>query len=274
MADKFDFKSLVDHYDKTVVNAVDEKANFADVAAIYELGNLVREIVLVEAPRYEKMRALLDWIVKEAKPLLSHKLVKRLPPEKGLKQLISKAKALKAKVVKEERAYEKSGAAAGLVEVDISFNAVDFSNTPMGSADIELKVDAKPRPIKLTATLSRGAVRFRGIMIEPAGNASATLSLNRKVARKMSANLSYKLSAKEKALLISAMEDKKEKKYRKANGQEAAESAGVSGTIGVDFKVWNGSTELTTTKELRKSSSKEVEYAVTFPTGKLTLTQK
>lgn len=274
MADKFKFKTLTDHYDKTVLKTVDPKSSFGDAKAIFELHNLLQEIVDVKEPRYERMRILLDWFSRASMALLKHKLVKGLPPEKGVKQLISKVKALKVKVVKEEKAYEKSGAAAGLVEVDISFNAVDFSNTPMGGAKLELKVDAHPRPIKLAAKLSGGAIRFRGIMIEPSGNANATLSLNRKVAKKMKANLSYKGLKKGNTLLISATEDKKEGKYTVGSGQEAAESAGATGTVGVDFKVFSGSTELTSSRELKKSKSKAVEFTVSYPTGKLTLTQK
>ena len=274
MADKFKFRTLTDHYDKTVIKKVDPKAPFKDAKAIYELRNLLQELNDVAEPRYERMRIILDWITRASKALLKDKLVARLPPEKGVKQLIAKVRTLKAKVLKEEKAYEKSGAAAGLVEVDISFNAVDFSNTPVGGARLELKVDSHPHPIKLNSKLSSGATRFRGIMIEPSGNANATLSLNRKVANKMSANLSYKGLKKGNTLLISATEDKNERNYKKGSGQEAAESAGVKGTIGVDFKVWNGSTELTTSKELKKSTSKEVEYTVSYPTGKLTLIQK
>lgn len=274
MADKFKFKTLTDHYDKAVMKALDPKSSLGDAKAVYELRNLIQMIEDVEEPRYERMRIILDSITKAAIALLKDKLVKGLPPEKGVKQLISKVKTLKRKVVAEEKAYEKSGAAAGLVEVDISFNAVDFSNTPVGRAKLELKVDAHPRPIKLTSNLSGGALRFRGIMIEPSGNANATLSLNRKVAKKMQANLSYKGLKKGNTLLISATEDKKEKKYKKGSGQEAAESAGVKGTVGVDFKVFNGSTELTSSKELKKSESKEVEFTVSYPTGKLTLRQK
>ena len=274
MADKFKFRTLGDHYFKTVLQTVDPKAPFGDSKAIIEIHQLLQQLADIEEPRYERMRILLNSITKASTALLKDKLVKGLPPEKGVKQLIAKVKAVKAKVVTEERAYEKSGAAAGLVEVDISFNAVDFSNSPVGDAKLELKVDAHPRPIKLTARLSGGATRFRGIMVEPSGNANATLSLNRKVAKKMSANLSYKGLKKGNTLLISATEDKKEKKYKKGSGQEAAESAGVTGSVGVDFKVFSGSTELTSSKELKKSKSKEVEFTVSYPTGKLTLTQK
>jgi hypothetical protein len=274
MADKFKFKTLTDHYDKTVMKTLDPKSSFQDAKNVYELRNLIQTIEDVKGPRYERMRIILDSITKAAIALLKDKLVKKLPPEKGVKQLISKVKMLKSQVVKEERAYERSGTGAGLVEVDISFNAVDFSNTPVGGAALALKVDAHPRPVKLTSRLSGGAVRFRGIMIEPSGNANAILLLNRNVAKKMQANLSYKGLKKGKTLLISATEDKKEKKYKKGSGQEAAESAGVKGTVGVDFKVFNGSTELTSSKELKKSESKEVEFTVSYPTGKLTLSHK
>lgn len=274
MADKFNFKALDDHYYKTVIKTVDPKAAFGDVKEIYELHNLIQVIKEVEEPRYERMRIHLDSITTAATKLLKHKLVKGLPPEKGMKKLIANVRMTKAKVVKEEKAYEKSGAAAGLIEVDISFNAVDFSNTPMGASKLELKVDAHPRPIKLAAKLTGGAIRFRGIMIEPSGNANAILSVNRKVAKKMTANLSYKGLKKGNTLLISATEDKKEVKVKKGSGQEAAESAGVTGSVGVDFKVFSGSTELTSSRELKKSSSKEVEFTVSYPTGKLTLKQK
>lgn len=274
MADKFKFKTLTAHYFKTVLKTIDPKSSWGDAKAIHELHNLLEEIEEVKEPRYERMRILLDWITRASKALLKDKLVKGLPPQKGVKQLIYKVRALKVKVKKEEKAYEKSGAAAGLVEVDISFNAADFSNTPMARTKLELKVDAHPRPVKLVAMLSGGATRFRGIMIEPSGNAGVTLTLNRKVAKKMQANLSYKGLKKGKTLLISATEDKKEKKYKKGSGQEAAESAGVTGTVGIDFKVFSGSTELTSSKELKKSKSKEVQFTVSFPTGKLTLTQK
>lgn len=274
MADKFKFQSLVDHFYKTVVKTTDPKSKVGEVEAIFGLYTLIESLKKIEEPRYERMRLVLDQIVKEAKVLAKHKAVKGKPPEKGVKQLIPKAIKIKRAVEKEEKTYERSGAAAGLVEVDISFNAVDFSNTPVGRANLILKVDSNPRPVTLKTSLSGGATRFRGIMIEPAGNANATLMLKRKVANKMSANLSYKSLKSGKTLLISASEDKLEKTVSAGSGAKAAQSVGVKGSVGVDFKVWNGSTELTTTKALEKSVSRSVQYKVAYPKGKLSLSQK
>lgn len=273
MADTFKFRSLIDHYFKEVMMKVDGNAKAGEAKAIFELHNLIQTLTDLEEPRYERMRIRLDEVTKAAKKLSGHALVKGKPPAKGVTGLVTKVAKIKSEVVKAEKAYEASGAAHGLVEVDISFRGTDFSNTPVNGAKLDLTIDSYPKPVKLSQTLSNGNFRFRGILVEPDGNAHATLTLPRSVSKKMSANASYKGLTKGKTLSITASEDKVEKTVSETSGKRAAASIGAKGTVGVDFKVYNGSAEISSTSELEKSYSKQVTYKVTYPKGKLTLKQ-
>ncbi|MEM9147416.1 MAG: hypothetical protein AAGC57_14590, partial [Pseudomonadota bacterium] len=61
-------------------------------------------------------------------------------------QLVPSARKARMAVVKVERAYEQSGKAKGLVELDISFNAADHRNKDIGAARLQNGWTRAPGP--------------------------------------------------------------------------------------------------------------------------------
>jgi len=273
MADKFGFEKLSKEYYDKVFKKLDPKMTAGDAKPFSELLNLFGVIEDIEEPQYEAMRLKLDLAFKTINTLVGHKAVKGTPVQSALKQLAASVQKAKAIVVREEKLYEKQGSADGLVEVDISVSATDFYNTEVGGAKLELIVDSNPSAVKLSQITSNGNARFRGVMIEPSGNVFVSLTLRRTVHPKLTQNLGYKNVAASKTLIIKATEEAESVEMSALNGQKVLDTKGVKGSFGIDYKIFKGSTELTSSKSIEESSQQAVKYTVYYPKGTLTLTQ-
>jgi hypothetical protein len=273
MADKFGFEKLKDQYFKNVMKALDPNLKVAETMPFIELSNLFEVIADIEEPNYETMRLRLDSALKTIKKLANEKKFKGTLVQKGLTKLMASVEKSKLEVVKAEKLYEKEGQATGLVEVDISFNARDYSNNHVGGAKLELTLDSNPHPVKLTEMISDGNARFRGILIEPSGNAHVVLKLNRKVHPTLSQNLGYKNVSRGATLIIIAKEDVTKVEMVSTSARKVLDSKGVKGTVGVDFKIFQGSSELESTRSLEETSQVEVKYTVLYPQGTLDVSQ-
>lgn len=271
MADKFGFEKLSKDYFDTVIKKLDPKMTMGDAKPYSELLNLFDAIQDVEEPQYEAMRLKLDLAARAISQLQSQKSVKGTPIEKALKSLAAGVQKAKATVAKEEKLYEKQGATSGLIEVDVSVSVRDFYNSEVGGAKLELVIDSNPSPVKVSDMTSRGSARFRGVMIEPSGNVNVSLVLKREVHPKLSQNMSYKNVGK--TLLIEAAEDAVSVEMSEQSARKVLDSKGVKGSVGVDFKVFNGSTELTSERSIEQSTEQAVKYTVYYPKGTLTLKQ-
>jgi len=273
MADKFGFEKLKDLYFKSVTKELDPKMTFGDATPFMELTNLFEVIADIEEPLYEEMKLKLDLASKTIKKLSSDKKIKGTTVEKGLAKVATSVDKAKAEVVKVEKAYKKESEATKVVEVDISFHAKDYYNNDVGAAKLELTIDSNPYPVKLSQMISNGNVRFRNILIEPSGNAHVVLKLNRKVHPTLSQNLGYKNVGKGATLLISAKEDVTKVEMASTSARKVLDTKGVKGSVGVDFKIFQGSSEIETTKALEETSQVEMKYTVYYPQGTLELTQ-
>ena len=273
MADKFGFGKLSKDYFDTVFKKLDPKMSSGDAKPFSELLNLFGVIEGIEEPQYEEMRHKLDLAFKTINSLMGHKAVKGTPIQNAFKQLATGVQKAKAAVVKEEKLYEKRGSADGLIEVDISVSARDFYNDQVGGAKLELVVDSNPSPVTLTQMTSKGSARFRGVMIEPSGNAFVSLTLRREVHPKLSQNLGYKNVGSSKTLIIEATEEPMMVEMSALSGRKVLDSKGVKGSLGIDYKIFKASTELTSSKSVEESSQESVKYTVYYPKGTLNLKQ-
>jgi len=273
MADQFGFEKLKDVYFKNVMKVLDPKLSVADTAPFIELSNLFEVISGIEEPLYEDMRLKLDLALKTIKKLSSDKKFKGTPVQKGLDKVMASVEKSKAEVIKAEKLYEKEAQATKLVEVDISFNARDYYNNQVGGAKLELTLDSNPHPVKLSEMMSNGNARFRGILIEPSGNAHVVLKLNRKVHPTLSQNLGYKNVSRGGTLIINAKEDVTKVEMASTSARKVLDSKGVKGSVGVDFKIFQGGSEIESKKELEETSQVEVKYTVYYPQGTLEVTQ-
>lgn len=273
MADKFGFEKLKDQYFKIVTKALDPKLKVEDTMPFIELSNLFEVISDIEEPLYAEMKLKLDLALKTIKKLASDKKFKGTPVEKGLTKVAASVEKAKLEVIKAEKLNKKEAGATKLVEVDISFNAKDYYNNHVGAAKLELTLDSNPHPVKLTQMISNGNARFRGILIEPAGNAHVLLKLNRKVHPTLSQNLGYKNVSKGTTLIINAKEDVTKVEQTSTSARKVLDSKGVKGSVGVDFKVFRGASEIESVKALEETSQTEVKYTVYYPQGTLELTQ-
>lgn len=271
MAGKFGFEKLSKDYFDTVYKKLDPKMSAGDAKPFTELLNLFSVIEDLEEPQYEAMRTQLDLAFRTIAKLMVHKSVKGTPIQAAFKLLAVGVNKAKATVVKAEKVYEKQGAAGGLIEVDISFSARDFYNSQVGAAKLELVVDSDPAPVKLSAMTSQGNARFRGVMIEPSGNIFVALTMNRKVHPKLSQNLGYKNVGK--TLIIEAAEEATSVEMSAQSGRKVLDSKGVKGSVGIDFKMFKGSSELTSSKSIEEASQEAVKYIVYYPKGTLILKQ-
>jgi hypothetical protein len=273
MADKFGFEKLSKDYFDTVFKKLDPKMSSGDAKPFSELLNLFGVIADIEEPQYEAMRHDLDLAAKTISKLLGHKAVKGTPIQNALKQLATGVLKAKAAVAREEKLYEKQGSTDGLIEVDISVSARDFYNDQVGGAKLELAVDSNPSPVKLSQMTSQGSARFRGVMIEPSGNVFVSLTLRREVHPKLSQNLGYKNVGSSKTLILDATEEAVSVEMSALSGRKVLDSKGVKGSVGIDFKIFKGSTELTSSKSIEESSQEAVKYVVYYPKGTLNLKQ-
>ena len=192
--------------------------------------------------------------------------------ESGVKNVTVALRKNSAGVAKAEKDYEKSGAADGLIEVDISVSARDFYNNTVGGAKLELSVDSKPNKVKLSQMTSLGNARFRGIMIEPSGNIYVELTLKRKVFPSLSQNLGYK-NITGKVLIIEASEEATTVEMTASSGKKVVDKKGIKGEIGVDYKIFSAKGEVSSERELEASLGEEVKFTVYSPKGTLILKQ-
>ncbi|WP_171182235.1 hypothetical protein [Ruegeria sp. HKCCD8929] len=226
-------------------------------------------------PRYEAIRKKLDEVLKTGNVLLKKKEVKSAKQVyTALKTLLRTTKKRKAEVVRDEKEYEKKGRASGLIEVDILITARDFANQPMNDAVAEIVVDSAPKKAKLLARMSKGMVRFKGIMVEPDGNLHLKLKVRRKSKNILSNNLIYRNLRQRKPLAISATEEFTKIEVTETSGKKAVNSVNAKGSVGVDFKVVKGGTEISTAKGLEKSTGRSEKYTLFFPKGTMKLVQK
>ncbi len=272
MADNFGFAKLTKEYFDNVFNKLDPNMKTGDAKPYNELYNLFSVLEDVEEPAYEEMRGHLASAEKTIKKFLADKTVKGKPIEPGLKKLLTNVQKVAAAVAKAEKDYEKSGAADGLIEVDISVSARDFYNNTVGGAKLELSVDSKPNKVKLSEMTSQGNARFRGIMIEPSGNINVELTLKRKVFPSLSQNLGYK-NITGKVLIIEASEEATTVEMTASSGKKVVDKKGIKGEIGVDYKIFSAKGEVSSERELEASLGEEVKFTVYSPKGTLILKQ-
>ena len=110
-------------------------------------------------------------------------------------------------------------------------------------------------------------------MIEPSGNVFVSLTLRREVHPKLSQNLGYKNVGSSKTLIIEATEEAMSVEMSALSGRKVLDSKGVKGSLGIDYKIFKASTELTSSKSVEESSQEAVKYVVYYPKGTLTLKQ-
>ncbi|GMG81644.1 hypothetical protein LNKW23_08570 [Paralimibaculum aggregatum] len=231
----------------------------------------------VKPPRYELMRDRLDGAVRDGTRLRATRPKRALLawPEflKTMDGILRTLKAWQSEIAREEKQYEKEGAAKGLVEVDILFAFVDFNNTLPKGGKVTLQFPASK--VKLASAMKAGGARFRGIMLEPSkSRVIVNVALQRKVKPKLANHLVYNPLKAGEVLVIKAREDAAKATKKDHSAEGAVKKSGVKGTVGIDFKVISGGGEITREKELSKTHGRELSYTILWPKGSMSLAQK
>ncbi|MFQ5622257.1 MAG: hypothetical protein ACE5FS_02565 [Paracoccaceae bacterium] len=231
----------------------------------------------IKPPEYEKMRGYLDDAIRSGEKIKGTRLGRARLVEKEFKKnlggFLKKLRTWRAEIVKEERKYEKEGKNKGQAEVDIVFSFTNFNNELPKSA--KLKLTFKASKVTLQAALTRGSCRFRGIMLESKKSiVNAEVSLPRKIKPKLSNNMYYNPLKNGDVLAISAAEDPIKIVKSATSAEAAAKSAGTKGTLGVDWKIFSGSAEITKGKSFTETHTKAISFTILAPKGSVTLMQK